>query len=103
MDLPDEEKAKVAEYRDLAFAVTGPETGYAEVRAVLDSLLRELGFKGEYRAAEHPSFIEGRCAEVTGENGLWARLGEIHPQVLNNFGLAYPIAFCEMRLADPFK
>ncbi|MCP5104502.1 MAG: phenylalanine--tRNA ligase subunit beta [bacterium] len=99
---PDAETG-VAEYRDLAFAVIGPETGYAEVRAVLDSLLMELGFKGEYRVAGHPSFIEGRCAEVTGENGLWARLGEIHPQVLNNFGLSYPIAFCEMRLASPFS
>lgn len=92
----------VDEYRHLAFSVIGPDTGYAEVRAVLDSLLRELGLEAEYHVAGHPSFIDGRCAEVTVENGLWARLGEIHPQVLNNFGLAYPIAFCELRLADPF-
>jgi phenylalanyl-tRNA synthetase beta subunit len=62
-----------------------------------------LGLNGEYRTAEHPTFIDGRYAEVTNEDGLWARLGEIHPQVLNNFSLAYPIAFCEMRLANPFK
>jgi phenylalanyl-tRNA synthetase beta chain len=62
-----------------------------------------LGLSGKYRTAEHPTFIDGRCAEVAVENDLWARVGEIHPQVLNNFGLAYPIAFCEMRLANPFK
>jgi phenylalanyl-tRNA synthetase beta chain len=99
---PDAETG-VGEYRHLAFAVIGPETGYAEARAVLDSILRELGLNGEYRTAEHPTFIDGRYAEVTNEDGLWARLGEIHPQVLNNFSLAYPIAFCEMRLANPFK
>ncbi len=99
---PDTETG-IDEYRHLAFGVIGPGTGYAGVRAVLDSILRELGLSGEYREAEHPAFIEGRYAEVSIENDLWARLGEIHPRVLNNFGLAYPIAFCEMRLANPFK
>ena len=100
--LNPETETGINEYRHLAFAMTGPDTGYAEVRAVLDSILRELGLKSEYRAAEHPSFIEGRCAEVEIEKGLWARLGEIHPQVLNNFGLAYPVGLCELRLAKVY-
>jgi len=92
----------VNEYRHLAFGIIGPEAGYADVRAVLDSILRELGLNGRYRPAELPTFIEGRCAEVTIENDLWAQLGEIHPQVLNNFNLAYPTAFCELRLAKVY-
>ncbi len=100
--LNPESETGINEYRHLAFALIGPEAGYAEVRAVLDSVLRELGLKGEYRALAHPTFIDGRCAEVTMENNLWARLGEIHPQVLCNFGLAFPAAFCELRLARVF-
>jgi phenylalanyl-tRNA synthetase beta chain len=92
----------VAEYRHLGFGITGPAAGYAEVRAVLDSVLRELGLNGEYQPVEHPSFIEGRCAEVTVSNNLWARLGEIHPRVLNNFNLSYPLSYCELRLARVF-
>jgi phenylalanyl-tRNA synthetase beta chain len=92
----------VNEYRHLAFGIIGPGAGYADGRAVLDAVLRELGLKGEYRPLEHPTFIEGRCAEVTIANDLWARLGEIHPQVLNNFGLTYPIVYCELRLARVF-
>ncbi|MBN1352314.1 phenylalanine--tRNA ligase subunit beta [candidate division KSB1 bacterium] len=88
----------VNEYRHLAFGVIGPEAGYAEGRAILDSVLREIGSKGEYKAAAHPAFSEGRLAEVTNSNGLWARIGEIHPQVLNNFGLSSPVAYCELRL-----
>ncbi|MDZ7262109.1 MAG: phenylalanine--tRNA ligase subunit beta [candidate division KSB1 bacterium] len=88
------------EYRHLVFAIIGPETGYAEVRSILDSVLREIGRKGEYQAESHPAFCEGRCARVTGTNGLWALLGEIHPEVLNNFGLAYPVALCEVRLGQ---
>ncbi|MGA1870481.1 MAG: phenylalanine--tRNA ligase subunit beta [bacterium] len=86
------------ENRHAAFAIIGPETGYAEGRAVLDSILREIGRCGTYHPAHHPSFCEGRCAHVTGENDLWAILGELHPEVLNNFGLAYPVTLCELRL-----
>lgn len=88
------------EYRHLAFATIGPDTGYAEGRMVLDAILHELNIHGDYKAVIHPTFTEGRCAEITNENGLWAVLGEIHPQVLNNFGLAFPIVYCEVRLTQ---
>ena len=65
---------------------------------ILDSVLRELKKSGEYKPVMHPTFCQGRCAEVTGKDGLWARIGEIHPEVLNNFGLAYPVSYCELRL-----
>ncbi len=89
-----------AEYRHMAFGIIGLDAGYAKGRMYLDAILRELKWKGEYRAVSHPAFSEGRCAKVTSEEGLWARLGEIHPQVLNNFGLAYPVVYCELRLID---
>jgi phenylalanyl-tRNA synthetase beta chain len=96
----------IDEYRHLSFAVTGPDTGYAEARALLDSVLRELGYYGQYQPAEFPTFIEGRCAEVEVKggtvNGLWARLGEIHPQVLENFNLSYPVVCCELRFTKVF-
>jgi phenylalanyl-tRNA synthetase beta chain len=89
----------VKEYRHLAFGIIDSGAGYAGGRAVLDSVLRELGLKGTYRPLVHPAFIEGRCAKIEMDHGLWARLGEIHPRVLNNFSLAYPVVFCELCLA----
>ncbi|MCK4765860.1 MAG: phenylalanine--tRNA ligase subunit beta [Candidatus Aminicenantes bacterium] len=102
--LNPETETGVNEYRHLAFGIIGPEAGYAEGRAVLDSVLRELGWEAEYRPVEHPTFIEGRCAEVSGGSGgeVWARLGEIHPRVLCNFNLANPVVYCELRLAKVF-
>ena len=93
-----EAETGTAEYRHLAFAVIGPETGYAEGRMFLDSVLHEMGWAGLYQASELPSFSQGRCATIKGEEGLWGILGEFHPQVLNNFGLAYPVTYCELRL-----
>ena len=94
---PDMETG-VNEYRHLSFAVFGPETGYTEGRMVLDAVLHELGWKGDYRPQSLPFFSEGRGAEINGVDGLWGILGEIHPRTLNNFGLAYPVTYCELRL-----
>jgi len=88
----------VNEYRHLAFGIMGPDTGYAEGRKILDSVLRELKMEGTYKPVSKPTFIEGRLAEVTKNNGLWAEVGEIHPQVLTNFSLTFPVTFCDLRL-----
>ncbi|HNT64409.1 MAG TPA: phenylalanine--tRNA ligase subunit beta [bacterium] len=96
---PDAETG-TREYRHLAFAIIGPEAGYAESRKILDAVMREINRRGTYAPDDHPAFCEGRCAQVNGPDGLWARLGEFHPQVLNNFGLSYPVVFAEMRLTN---
>lgn len=88
----------VAEFRHLAFVVIGPAAGYAEGRAVLDALLHELGLSGTFRAADNPAFLPGRCAEIDIADGpCRARLGELHPAVLNHFNLAYPVVLGELR------
>ncbi len=94
-----EAETGTAEYRHLTFGLIGPDQGYAGGRSVLDAVLFELGLKGTYKPASHPAFFEGRCAEVTDEQGRWlARIGEVHPEVITNFNLAYPIVLCELRL-----
>lgn len=87
------------EFRHVAFAIIGPEAGYAEGRAVMDAVLHERQIQVNYEAADHPTFTEGRCAELNGEDGTWGRLGELHPEVLTNFGLAFPVVYGELRLS----
>lgn len=95
--LDPETETGVDESRHIGAMMIGPDMGYAEARAVLDALLFELGFTGEYRPAELPSFIPGRLAEID-STGCRAYVGEIHPQVICNFGLAHPAAYLEVRL-----
>ncbi|MBN2054306.1 phenylalanine--tRNA ligase subunit beta [bacterium] len=88
----------ICEERRLSFAVMGPEAGYAEVRAVSDAILRELGWIGEYQSHISPTFITGRCARILDGSAPLAVLGELHPEVLNNFGLPFPVALGEVIL-----
>lgn len=99
--LDDTTETRVNESRHLGAMIMGPGVGYAEARATLDALLFEMGISGEYREAVHPSFIEGRLAEIQSP-GCWAQAGEIHPQVLNNLGLTFPVAYVEIFLHRVF-
>jgi phenylalanyl-tRNA synthetase beta chain len=86
------------EERRVALVEMGEEAGYASIRAVVDALLFELGTLGQYAADENPSFISGRVARVTADKGIHGQLGELHPEVLTNFGLDYPVALAELSL-----
>lgn len=93
-----EKETGTSEYRHLAFAIIGPEAGYAEGRGIMDAVLHEIQKSVEYLPDEQPSFSAGRCAKITGSDGTWGQLGEIHPQILNNFGLSFPVVYGEIRL-----
>ncbi|MEX2316710.1 MAG: phenylalanine--tRNA ligase subunit beta [Pirellulales bacterium] len=94
-----------AEFRKIAVVETGRESGYATARSVMDSLLRELGWQAEYRALgenESPQFVPGRAAAFNVDGQPVGILGEVHPEVLTNFGLTHPVALAELTLRRVF-
>ena len=96
--LDDSAETGAAEYRKVALAEIGRESGFATARSVVDAMLRELGWQAEYKAVEHPTFVPGRAAEVSMGGKPIGVVGEVHPEVLSNFGLTYPVALAELTL-----
>jgi phenylalanyl-tRNA synthetase beta chain len=92
---------RVTDIRKLA-VVLAPGN-YTNARQILDSLFQHLQLKACYQRAEHPSFIEGRNAMVSINGKMLAHIGEIHPQVLSNFGLELPVAAFELNLTKLFS
>ena len=86
----------------MALVEIGRESGYATARSVIDALLRELGWKAEYAAIDHPTFVPGRAAAFSVDGKPIGILGEVHPEVLTNFGLTYPVALAELTLQRVF-
>ena len=83
----------------LAAVIAHSRAGYAEVKGCLDALMRALGVRDwSVRATEHPSFLPGRVAEVLVASELVGVVGEVHPEVLVNFGLENPVAALELSL-----
>jgi phenylalanyl-tRNA synthetase beta chain len=96
--LDDTAETGAAEERRVALVEIGREAGYATARSVVDSLVRELGWKATYTAVEHPTFVAGRAAELSVDGQRVGILGEVHPKVLTNFGLTFPVALAEITL-----
>jgi phenylalanyl-tRNA synthetase beta chain len=100
--LDDAAETGAAEERRMALVEIGKESGYATARSTVDALLRELGWTPEYTAIEHPTFVPGRAASFTVAGKPVGILGEVHPEVLANFGLTYPVALAELTLQRMF-
>lgn len=84
----------------LAWASAGSGSNFTRARQCLDFMLRNLGLDYTVKAEDHGSFIAGRCGRVSvGSKGI-AYVGEIHPRVLENFGLEQPVCAFELNLTD---
>ncbi|HIP89336.1 MAG TPA: phenylalanine--tRNA ligase subunit beta, partial [Thermococcus paralvinellae] len=69
-----------------------------EAKEILDSVMRHLGIEYELEETEHGSFIPGRVGKVIVNGKEIGIIGEIHPQVLENWGIEMPVAAFEIFL-----
>jgi phenylalanyl-tRNA synthetase beta chain len=84
------------EYR-LAGISTHATANFAEVKSVVDTVLNELGWEeAEVVVSEDRAFLEGRRADILLENKFIGVFGELHPEVILNFGLSYPVVGFEV-------
>lgn len=95
---PDRETG--TERRIHAAAVTShPTANFTEIKSFLDSLFMNLCFKNvTAKETNHPSFLAGRAATVSLGDMEVGVVGEIHPEVLNNFELENPTGAFEIDL-----
>jgi phenylalanyl-tRNA synthetase beta chain len=76
-------------------------SSFTQIKSYAEALLANLGLKVcKMKMAKHPSFLEGRTAAVHVKNRRIGLLGEVHPEVLNNFELENPVSAFEINLED---
>ncbi len=83
----------------LGFLAADQVIGFNEVNSYVNTLMYFL--KRDYTLApcrNDTRFIEGRCADIMVGNTKVGTFGEIHPQVLENWGCAVPAVACEIEL-----
>ena len=80
----------------LAAAVSDVKAGFTEVKSVLDALLTNLGLKWQVKETKHSSFIEGRAGVVILDGVEAGLIGELHPKVLQEWGLGNSVAAFEL-------
>lgn len=88
----------------LGAVVADHEVGFSETQAFLNALLHTLGlaFGEGYTLEEvaHPCFIPGRATWIKLGDEVIGILGEVHPAVLTQWGIRFPVGAFELRI-DP--
>ena len=83
----------------VAAVSSNPTANFTEIKSILESLLMNLGFNDlTVKETSHPSFLAGRAATVSLDDMALGVVGEIHPEVLNNFELENPTGAFEIDL-----
>ncbi len=104
-DIDEGSETGVKSTQKLAIAMAGANVSFASCRSVLEALSSELGLLIQMEPADSPLFIRGRGARILvsrvghPEPALdWGTTGEIHPEVMESFGIRQPVALAEVSL-----
>lgn len=84
----------------LAAASIHSGTSFSEIRSVTDSVLSELMIKAEIVPSNDGAFLPGRGADLLSDGRRIGCFGEVHPEVVHNFGLEQPVVALELRWGE---
>ncbi|AGN01664.1 phenylalanyl-tRNA ligase subunit beta [Salinarchaeum sp. Harcht-Bsk1] len=91
------EPTGVAEHRSVAAVVARHDASYEDARGRLQALASAFDVELETPATEHPSFLDGRVADVVVDGEVAGVIGEVDPAVLVEHDLEVPVAAFELR------
>ncbi len=82
----------------LGVLLYGEGQDYTKIRQVLEYLLQKLRKRVIIKEKDYPWFIEGRSASILFHGEEVGFMGEIHPEVILNFGLDRPASALELSI-----
>ncbi len=91
---------KPLERNQVAAVSVHPKANFAEIKSVVDALLKHLS--ADYKIEKHddPAFMHGRCARAVSKGRQVALFGEVHPEVISNFRIEEPVVAAEVSIND---
>lgn len=91
-ELPDE-------HSNLCLSLTGDYDFY-KLKNDLNKILSSIGVHLDYRQAKIPQMHPGICAEILLYNRPVGYIGEVHPNILNNFEISQKVYIAEINLSN---
>lgn len=82
----------------LSIIAAASQNDFTRIKSVLQALSQAFDWKYKLIEGEIESFIPGRQAAIMFNDGRKGIIGEIHPKVLENFGLETPVICLEIEL-----
>lgn len=86
--------------RQVAALIAHAEAGFAEIHSVLDNLLTGLGLEYRLEACELAGYLDGRSGVVMIGDLEVGTIGEVHPEVLDRWGIKVPCGGFEVDVSS---
>jgi phenylalanyl-tRNA synthetase beta chain len=84
--------------KHLAAVSISARASFTEIKSLVESIMRDLSVNYAIRASAAGTYLEGRGAEIVVGDQVIGTFGEVHPKVITDFELGYPIAAFEIDL-----
>ncbi len=88
--------------RKLCCVSAHAHTNFTEMKSVLEPLMLNLGFDFSLKTTSSPSFLEGRVGTILVSQNDVGTIGEVHPQIIENWNLEHPVTAMELDLTKLF-
>ncbi|MBA7632987.1 hypothetical protein ES703_40543 [subsurface metagenome] len=81
------------------------DADYTEIKSSLDFIMTSLGYFDDYeiKPGKNPSYIDGRYGEIYLKDLIIGEIGELHPEILLNFKLEFPVSAFELNIEQFFN
>lgn len=96
--LKDDENTGTITRQHLGFLTAASNANFNTLASEVSSLVYFLDYEYNVKESNDPRFIPGRNAELTVNNQVAGVFGELHPQVLENWGITTPCVAGEFDL-----
>lgn len=93
----------IKEAEHLGLTVCHEKADFTEIRQIVDALLLSLGIEGTVKESKNHDFIEGRMGDIIARNIKIGIIGEIHPLVLEKWGMMVPVVAVELGVEKLFE
>jgi phenylalanyl-tRNA synthetase beta chain len=94
----------VSGHGDINWKVSPLEWDFFYLKGVLEDLFQQLGIRdARFTAGTAPGFHPGRTAVVSCGEDEVGIIGEVHPQVLDNFDIRNRVVFTELEMEKLYK
>jgi len=103
VDWDDAAPTRTRDVRELACVSAHSKANFTDMKSNLEPLLTNLGFNFTVKPVEHPSFLAGRVGSIRVGQEEVGIIGELHPQVLENWKIQNPVAAMELELDKLFR
>ena len=103
VDWDDTLPTRTRDVRALACVSAHSRANFTEMKANLEPLMTNLGLNFSVMPIEHPSFLTGRVGSIQIRDEEVGIIGEVTPQVLENWKIQNPVVAMELELNKLFR